>query len=196
MKKTVIFSILAATAFAMIGPTFAQQPPAAKAKAAAPKAVQATPTPAPAPSPQAEAAPATPPQSGWIARCASASRDAPLECVMEQSAVLTKTGQVIVVVNIRIAPDTRAPVALVQLPLGLSLPAGAKLQVDEGKAVDLQIQTCEQRGCYANAPITPDLLAALRSGKQFKVSFQNLAKETITIPMPLTDFAAAYDKIK
>jgi invasion protein IalB len=62
--------------------------------------------------------------------------------------------------------------------------------------VDLQIQTCEQRGCYANTPITPDFLAALRSGKQFKVSFQNLGKEVITIPMPLADFAAAYDKIK
>jgi invasion protein IalB len=40
------------------------------------------------------------------------------------------------------------------------------------------------------------VLAALRSGKELKLSFQNLAKETITIPMPLTDFAAAYDKIK
>jgi invasion protein IalB len=178
----------------MTGAAQAQQPPAPKAKAPAPKAAQATPSPAP--SQQAEAAPATPPQPGWIARCASVSRDAPLECAIEQNAVLTKTGQVIVVVNIRIAPDTHAPVALVQLPLGLNLPAGAKVQVDDGKAVDLQIQTCEQRGCYANTPITPDLLAALRSGKQFKVSFQNLAKEIITIPMPLADFAAAYDKIK
>ena len=63
-----------------------------------------------------------------------------------------------------------------QLPLGLNLPAGAKMQVDDGKMVDLQIQTCEQRGCYANAPISPDLLAAMRSGKQFKVSFQNLGQ--------------------
>ena len=83
-----------------------------------------------------------------------------------------------------------------QLPLGLNLPAGAKLQVDDGKTSDLQIQTCETRGCYATTPIAPDLLAALKSGKQLKVSFQNLAKETITIPMPLADFAAAYDKIK
>jgi invasion protein IalB len=193
VKKAVIFSIVAAVVFAITGAAEAQQPPAPKAKAPAPKAAQATPTPSP--SPQADAA-ATPPQPGWIARCASASRDAPLECAIEQNAVLTKTGQVIVVVNIRIAPDTRTPVALVQLPLGLNLPAGAKVQVDDGKTVDLQIQTCEQRGCYANTPITPDLLAALRSGKQFKVSFQNLGKETITIPMPLADFAAAYDKIK
>ena len=196
MKISVIVATVAAIVFAMTGAAEAQQPPATKAKAPAPKAAQATPAPSPSPSPQAEAAPGTPAQPGWIARCASASRDAPLECAIEQNAVLTKTGQVIVVVNIRIAPETRAPVALVQLPLGINLPAGAKVQVDEGKAVDLQIQTCEQRGCYANTPISPDLLAAMRSGKQFKVSFQNLAKETIAIPMPLADFAAAYDKIK
>jgi hypothetical protein len=29
-----------------------------------------------------------------------------------------------------------------------------------------------------------------------KVLFQDLAKETITIPMSLNDFAAAYDRIK
>jgi len=110
--------------------------------------------------------------------------------------VLSKTGQLIVLVNIRVASDTHAPVAFVQLPLGLNLPVGAKFQVDDSKVIDLQIQTCENRGCYASTPIAPELLATLKSGKQLKVSFQNLAKETITIPMPLADFAAAYDKIK
>ena len=95
-----------------------------------------------------------------------------------------------------VAAETRAPVALVQLPLGLNLPAGAKFQVDDGKTSELQIQTCEARGCYANLQISPDMLAALKSGKQLKISFQNLAKETISIPMPLADFAAAYEKIK
>jgi invasion protein IalB len=155
------------------------------------RAVQATPSPTPAP--QSDAAPASP---GWIARCSSASRNAPLECAIEQTAVLTKTGQLIVLFNIRIASDTRQPIAIIQLPLGLNLPAGAKLQVDDGKVSELQIQTCEQRGCYANSPIAADLLAAMKSGKQLKVSFQNLGNETITIPMPLADFAPAYDKIK
>jgi len=167
----------------------AQQAP--KARNAAP-AAQATPAPA---TPQAEAAAANAPP-GWVARCTSASRGAPLECAAEQTAVLTKTGQLIVLINIRVPGDTHAPVAIVQLPLGLNLPAGAKLQVDDGKTVDLQIQTCEQRGCYTNAPISADMLAAMKTGKQLKVSFQNLAKETIAIPMPLADFAAAYEKIK
>jgi invasion protein IalB len=169
---------------------FSHAEQAAKSKAAAPAAA----SPA---APAAEAAPANgPPQPGWAARCTSASRDAPLECAIEQTAVLSKTGQLIILVNIRVPSDTHTPVALVQLPLGLNLPAGAKFQVDDGKLIDLQVQTCENRGCYASTPIAPDMLATLRSGKQLKVSFQNLGKETISIPMPLADFAAAYDKIK
>jgi invasion protein IalB len=194
--KDFLKAALPATLLALggIGSGYAQQAPKAKA---APRTAQTTAAPAaPAAEPAANgAAPAAAPP-GWAARCTSASRDAPLECAIEQTAVLSKTGQLIVLVNIRVPSDTHTPLATVQLPLGLNLPGGAKFQVDEGKVTDLQIQTCEARGCYAATVIAPDELAALRSGKQLKLSFQNLAKETITIPMPLTDFASAYDKIK
>jgi invasion protein IalB len=188
VKISVKLAILAAIVAGSMPLGHAQQ--AAKPKSGSPAAQ----TPASPAAPQAEANAPAPP--GWAARCTSASRDAPLECAMEQTAVLSKTGQLIVLINIRVPSDTHTPVVLVQLPLGLNLPVGAKLQVDDGKAVDLQIQTCENRGCYASTAIAPELLTALKSGKQLKLSFQNLNKETITIPMPLADFAAAYDKIK
>ena len=192
MKLPTSIAMAVALALAPTGSGQAQQAPKAKG---APKAAQTTTQPAatpagPSDNPSANAPP------GWVARCSSAGRDTPLECAVEQSAVLSKTGQLLVLASIRVPGDTRAPVAFVQLPLGLNLPAGAKLQVDDGKVVDLQVQTCEARGCYASTPITPELLAALKSGKQLKVSFQNLAKETISIPMPLADFATAYDRIK
>jgi len=187
VKVLVKFAVAAAAMSGLCGHGHAQAP---KTKNNAAPLAQATPAPAAAEGANTSAPP------GWVARCSSASRSAPLECAIEQSAVLTKTGQLIVLVNVRVSAETRAPVALVQLPLGINLPAGAKLQVDEGKMFDLQIQTCEQRGCYANTPIAADMLAAMKSGKQLKVSFQNLAKETIAIPIPLADFAAAYDKIK
>jgi invasion protein IalB len=185
--------LIAVMVLGSIGFIHAQQAPKSKAP---PHAAQGAATPV---APAADAAPANAPapaQPGWSARCSSASRDAPLECAIEQTAVLTKTGQLIVLVNIRVPSDTHIPVALIQLPLGLNLPVGAKFQVDDGKPIDLAIQTCENRGCYASTPIAPELVTVLKSGKQLKVSFQNLAKETITIPMPLADFAAAYDKIK
>jgi invasion protein IalB len=189
VKISIKFAVAVTLAFGMSGHSHAQQGPKAKN---APPAAQATPATA-----AGDGTPAsTPAPAGWIARCSSASRGAPLECAIEQTAVLTKTGQLIVLINVRVSAETRTPLALVQLPLGLNLPAGAKLQVDDGKTSDLQIQTCEARGCYANVPISADVLAAMKSGKQLKVSFQNLANEIIAIPMPLADFAAAYEKIK
>jgi len=185
VKISVKFAVAAAAILFLCGHAYAQAP---KAKNAPPVA-QAT------PAPTADGANMSAPP-GWVARCSSANRGAPLECAIEQTAVLTKTGQLIVLINIRVSAETRAPVGIVQLPLGLNLPAGAKLQVDDGKTSDVQVQTCEARGCYANLQISPDMLAALKSGKELKVSFQNMAKETITIPMPLADFGAAYEKIK
>lgn len=190
MKISIKFAVAAVALFGLCSHGYGQAPKAKNGPAAA----QAAPPPSTAAGEGAAAS--APPPPGWIARCSSTSRSATLECAIEQSAVLTKTGQLIVLINIRVPADTRAPIALVQLPLGLNLPAGAKLQVDDGKTTDLQIQTCEARGCYANLPITPDVLATMRTGKQLKVYFQNLGKETIAIPMPLADFASAYDKIK
>jgi invasion protein IalB len=178
--------VVALATVSVAGTSFAQQA-APKAKGSAQS--QATPAPSP---PSAS----TPPQPAWAARCSSPSRDAPLECAMEQNAILTKTGQLVVLVNIRVPGDTRTPIALVQLPLGLNLQAGAKFQVDDSKSIDLPIQTCENRGCYASFPIGAETLNALRSGKQLKIIFQDLAKETIAIPLSLNDFSAAYDKIK
>jgi invasion protein IalB len=163
VRISIKLAVAAVTTLSFFAQSHAQAPKAKNAPATAQAA------PAPAAAAEGANAPAPP---GWIARCSSANRSAPLECAIEQTAVLTKTGQLIV------------------------LPAGAKLQVDDGKTSDLQIQTCEARGCYANLQIAPEMLTALKSGKQLKVSFQNLAKETIAIPMPLADFAAAYEKIK
>jgi invasion protein IalB len=186
VKIAKLAMIVAVASLAAAGTSLAQQA-APKAKGSAQS--QATPAPPPSGTP-------TPPQPSWAARCSSPSRDAPLECAMEQNAILTKTGQLVVLVNIRVPGDTRTPVALVQLPLGLNLQAGAKFQVDDGKSVELPIQTCENRGCYASFPVGAETLNALRSGKQLKIIFQDLAKETIAIPLTLNDFSATYDKIK
>ena len=186
MKFAKVAMIVAVAVGSTAGASLAQQ---AAPKTKGPTQNQASPAPAPSNAPN-------PPQPGWAARCSSPSRDAPLECAMEQSAILTKTGQLVVLVNIRVPGDTRSPVALVQLPLGLNLQAGAKFQVDDGKSVDMPIQTCENRGCYASFPIGAETLSALRSGKQLKIIFQDLAKETIAIPVSLSDFSANYDKIK
>jgi len=148
-----------------------------------------------APSPAPAAVPATP-ESNWITRCASRTRAGAVECTIEQSVIKNDTRQVIVLFRVRVPPDTRAPVMMAQLPLGLYLPAQVVLHVDDRKAGEFPPQTCDASGCYISGPLPTELLAQLSAGKVLKFSFQNLARETIDVSMPLAGFAAAYEGIR
>jgi len=181
----VLFTVLATAA-----PGHAQVP---KARTAPAPAAAPAPAPAPAAAPQADASGNS---TGWIARCTSPSRDAPLECAMEQTAVLSKTGQLIVLVNIRVAGDTRSPVALIQLPLGISLTEPVQLKVDNGTAERYPVQTCTNVGCIVSVPLKDPLMAAMRTGTLLKISIQDTNKRTINIDVPLLGFGLAFDKAK
>src|SRR5436309_15013749 len=99
--------VLALLASGSITASKAQQPQKSRA---APKSAQTAPAPAPTPADTANgAAQNAPPPPGWTARCASTSRDAPLECAVEQNAVLPRTGQLVIAVSIRVPADTHAP---------------------------------------------------------------------------------------
>lgn len=161
----------------------------AKKPAAPEPAKPAASAPAPA------AAPAAPAQ-GWVTRCTAATRQDPLDCVLEENAVLNNTGQLVVGFSVRIPSDTRAPVALVHLPLGLYLPAGLKLGVDGGKAQSYPLQTCDAGGCYVGMPLDPALLAEMKTGKQLKATFQTLQRSDLNIELPLAGFAEGYAKIQ
>ena len=84
---------------------------------------------------------------------------------------------------------------LLQLPHGLFNPAGVAMGIDGAKPETLAIQTCDAKGCYAGAPITPDKLTAMSKGSKLNVTFQNLKKQKIVVPVPLKGFAEAYKKL-
>lgn len=159
-------------------------PPAA-AKAQAPTQVAVAQPPASQPEP-----------SSWVSRCASATRQSAPECFIEQTVVLTKTGQLIASVTVRLPPTTNKPVMMVQTPVGLYLPAGIALQIDEAPPLRLVVQTCDTKGCYAGDQISPQLLETMKAGKRLSVIFQNLEKKDISVPLTLAQFAEAYQRIQ
>jgi invasion protein IalB len=85
---------------------------------------------------------------------------------------------------------------MIQVPVGLYLPAGLNLQVDEGKPQPVPLQTCDLKGCYAGMQISPELLATLKAGKRLSMTFENLAKNNVTVPLVLDNFAEAFQKIQ
>jgi invasion protein IalB len=141
----------------------------------------------------AQDAPAPP---GWISSCQGPAREAPLECQMEQRAVMSGSGQLIGSVTVRVPSQTRKPVLMIRGPLGLSLAAGVVLDVDGGGSETLALQTCDASGCFAGAPLSDAMLVAMEKGKTLNVAFQNLNRETIRLPMSLVGFASTDGTIR
>lgn len=142
----------------------------------------------------AEPAPAAAP--GWTGNCEAPARAAPLDCHIEQRAVLAGSGQLVAAITIRVPGDSRKPLLMIRLPLGLSLAGGVTLDVDGAGTRALPLQTCDGGGCYAGAPLPPELLAAMRGGRVLDIVFAGLDKNPVRIGLPLDGFAEAFDAVK
>jgi invasion protein IalB len=153
---------------------------------------------------QAQNPPAAPPPppaqqhteqgSNWRVECANDGKV--LDCRAIFQVTQRDNNQLIAAVAIRVPPDTKKPVILIQLPLGIQVAEAVTVRVDEAQPEKFGVQTCTQAGCLVGAPIGDGLLAAMRTGRELKVAFSNLNKQTVTVTMALAGFGLAYDKIK
>ena len=152
-----------------------------------------------------KAPPATPQQApqkapqkapGWSVRCTNPGKG--LTCEATQTIVLGETREtrkLLLSVTVSKPTEGKNAVMLLRLPHRLFNPAGVTMGVDGAKAETLEIQTCDAKGCYAGGPVTPKKLAAMNTGAKLNVTFQNLKKQKIVVPVPLKGFAEAYKKL-
>ena len=160
-----------------------------------PKTQLAQENPAPSTTPAAPPAQAEKKGPGWAVNCKSGVSDDGLECRLSQTVVTQQGGQLLTDVTFRIPADKKTPEVIVRLPLGAFLPAGAMLQVDDKPPQRLDFRACDRSGCYAQAPISSQMLKDLQSGRELKVTFKNLAEKEINVPLSLDGFPDAYRKV-
>ncbi len=139
---------------------------------------------------------AAPGKPGWAASCVSVARAAAPDCELTQRAVLSGSGQLVASVTVRVPADTRRPVVMIRLPLGLSLEGGVTIDVDGAGARSLPLQTCDPSGCYAGAPLPAEFAAMMSAGKTLARVFSGLDKTPVRVALPLAGFASAFDAIK
>lgn len=133
------------------------------------------------------------PTIGWAVQCNNPGTG--LKCQATQNIFITETRQRLLSVSVSKPSGDAALAMLIQLPHGMFLPSGLSLQVDDGKAQQVAVQTCDRAGCYAGSPIDKAMLSQLEAGRQLTISFQNLNKQTMRVPVPLSGFKDAVEKI-
>jgi invasion protein IalB len=132
--------------------------------------------------------------AAWRVECVGDGKT--LDCRAIQQMINREDKQLVAQLSTRIAADTKAPVLLIQLPLGISLTEPVQLKVDNGITERQPVQTCTNVGCIVSVPLKEPLLTAMRSGTTLKMSFQDTSKRTIAIDVPLLGFGLAFDKAK
>ena len=147
-----------------------------------------------------DAKPATPKPADanpWVVNCASGGQSTDLQCQVSQNLTESKTGQRVLTVTVRKQTGENAGLAmLLALPHGLFLPAGETYQIDSGAKATVAIQTSDQNGAYAAVPLTPELLTAMKAGTNLNIGMESVTRKPVTIPVTLTGFTAAIDKLE
>jgi invasion protein IalB len=130
----------------------------------------------------------------WRVECTNVGKT--LDCRALVEVMQRDSRQVITSLTVRYPAETKKPVMMVQVPLGVLVNEPIALTVDTNQPVQTSVQTCTQAGCFAGSPISDVLISTMRVGKQLTIVFYNANKQAITVTVPLAGFAMAYDKIK
>lgn len=81
----------------------------------------------------------------------------------------------------------------VTLPLGMLLVHGTRMIVDNNPPAQSPYVICFQNGCMSDYEATPELLANMKKGQNLVVQAISSNGQPVTLALPLSDFAKAYD---
>jgi invasion protein IalB len=211
-----IFALLAAsalTALLLAPDARAQAPAPAPGAPAAPKAkAKAAPKAAPAaPAPAAQAAPpppanGAPPAGGqpadqqvqliyapWTKFCLKGQdANAKQVCFTGKDGRI-ESGQPVIAAVIIEPEGEPKKILRVTLPLGMQLVHGTRVIIDNNPPAQSPYVICFANGCMSDYEVTPEMLANLKKGQNLVVQAINSNGAPLTLPLPLAEFAKAYD---
>src|SRR6185312_15330905 len=65
--------------------------------------------------------------------------------------------------------------------------------IDQGQPANEPYKICFPIGCVADYPVTDDTIKQMKQGKTLTLQAINMQGQPISLPLPLSDFAKAYD---
>jgi invasion protein IalB len=93
--------------------------------------------------------------------------------------------------------DQQQTLMLALLPLGIFLPSGVVIQIDDTPQQAMTVRRCTAEGCDAAVLMTPETLIALRKGSSLKVAFKaDPTGPNVVVTMSLKTIGPALDKMK
>jgi invasion protein IalB len=131
----------------------------------------------------------------WEMRCETPPGASREQCALIQSVAAEDKPNVNLVVIVLKAADNKSRLLRVIAPLGVLLPAGLGLKIDQTDVGRAGFVRCLPSGCVAEVVMEDALLEQLRNGQTGTFIIFNTPEEGIGIPLSLPGFKDGFDKL-
>jgi len=131
----------------------------------------------------------------WQIRCDTPPGAKAEQCALIQSVTAEDRANVGLTVIMLKTADQKSRLMRVVAPLGVLLPSGLGLKIDQADIGRAGFVRCLPNGCIAEVVMDDDLIKKLRTGKSATFIIFQTPEEGIGFPMSLAGFGEGYDKL-
>ena len=131
----------------------------------------------------------------WQARCDTPPGAQDEQCALMQSVMAEDRPNVGLTVIVLKTADQKSRLMRVVAPMGVLLPSGLGLKIDQIDVGRAGFVRCLPTGCVAEVVMDDNLLKQLRAGRTATFIIFQTPEEGIGFPMSLKGFGEGYDKL-
>ena len=131
----------------------------------------------------------------WQIRCDTPPGAKAEQCALIQSVTAEDRANVGLTVIVLKTADAKSRLMRVVAPLGVLLPSGLGLKIDQADIGRAGFVRCLPNGCIAEVVMDDELIKKLRTGKTATFIIFQTPEEGIGFPMSLAGFGEGYDKL-
>jgi invasion protein IalB len=132
----------------------------------------------------------------WQIRCDTPPGSQSDQCALIQSVTADDRPNVGLSVIVLRTADQKTRLLRVLAPLGVLLPSGLGLKIDQTDVGRAGFVRCLPNGCVAEVVMDDNLVRQLRTGQSATFIIFQTPEEGIGIPMSLKGFGDGYDKLQ
>lgn len=129
----------------------------------------------------------------WSLRCVG--EGAQRRCELVQPVDDPETGEPVMAMVVAPSGPDSVPVAWFVMPLGILLPPGIGLSIDDAEPDRLPIRHCEPGGCLAPLELSDEMQRRLRGGVTLEVLAYDIDEQQVSIPLSLMGFTAGMNTL-
>lgn len=132
----------------------------------------------------------------WQLRCETPAGAKAEQCALVQYVAAEDRPNLTLVVIVLKTADNRGYLLRVVAPLGVLLPSGLGLKIDQTDIGRASFVRCLTTGCVAEVVMDDGLIRSLRSGAQATFIVFQTPEEGVGIPVSMKGFGTGFDTLK